>query len=103
MPDHGGGPRPRPIPQRTCIACRQREGKRGLLRIVRTPDGKVTFDPTGKANGRGAYLHESRGCWEKALKRGTIAVALKVSPAQEDVDALRSFSATLPTDGGIVE
>lgn len=103
MSDIGGGLRPRPIPQRTCIACRQREGKRGLLRIVRTPDGKVALDPTGKANGRGAYLHESRGCWEKALKRGTIAVALKVSPAQEDVDALRSFSATLPTDGGIVE
>lgn len=103
MSDPGGGRKPRPIPQRTCIACRSREGKRGLVRIVRTPDGRIVVDPTGKANGRGAYLHESRACWEKALKRGTIAVALKVSPAQEDVEALRTFSATLPTDGGTAE
>lgn len=92
--------RPRPAPIRTCIACRQQEGKRGLVRIVRTPEGKVLVDPSGKANGRGAYLHGAEACWVKALKRGTIAVALKISPAKEDVEALYAYAVTLPKERG---
>jgi len=92
------GPRPRHVPQRTCIGCRQEAGKRALIRIVRTPDRRVVVDPTGKANGRGAYLHPVRECWEKALKRGTIAYALKTTPVQEDVEALRAFAMTLPVE-----
>lgn len=94
------GIRTRSVPQRTCIACRSAGGKRELIRIVRTPEGRVVVDPTGKANGRGAYLHASRPCWEKALKRGTIAVALKVTPAKDDVEALRAFCIALPAEGG---
>lgn len=93
------GVRPRPIPQRTCIACRETAGKRQLVRIVRTPEGHVVVDPGGKANGRGAYLHAARPCWEKALKRGTIAFALKVTPAKDDVEALQAFCMSLPADG----
>ena len=96
----GSGGRTRHVPQRTCIACRLQEGKRELVRIVRTPDGRVEVDTTGKANGRGAYLHSDRACWEKALKRGTIAVALKITPAKDDVEALRAFGTTLPVEGG---
>ena len=58
----------RKAPQRTCVACRQEQGKRELIRIVRTPEQHISVDPTGKANGRGAYLHPVRSCWEKALK-----------------------------------
>lgn len=90
------GQRPRHIPRRTCIACREEEGKRELIRIVRTPELRVVVDPGGKANGRGAYLHPVRACWEKALKGATIRNALKTTPAPDDVEALRAFSMALP-------
>ena len=90
--------RARHIPQRTCIACRQEGGKRALIRIVRTPEGRVIVDATGKANGRGAYLHSTPACWVKALKGSTINSALKVTPAKEDVEALRAFATALPVE-----
>lgn len=92
------GARPRRVPQRTCIACRAEEGKRGLIRVVRTPDSRVVVDPTGKANGRGAYIHPIRSCWEKALKGGTIRNALKITPAMDDIEALRAFGMALPAE-----
>ncbi|MBC8078429.1 MAG: YlxR family protein, partial [Chloroflexales bacterium] len=51
--------RPRHVPQRTCVACRRTDAKRGLLRLVREADGRVALDPSGKRNGRGAYLCHS--------------------------------------------
>lgn len=74
------------------------QGKRELIRIVRTSEGHVVVDPTGKANGRGAYLHPLRACWEKALKGGTIKNALKISPAVDDMEALRAFAMALPVE-----
>ena len=62
------GLKPRHIPQRTCIVTRQTGDKRGLIRIVRTPEGRVEVDATGKKNGRGAYLTADRAIWERALK-----------------------------------
>ncbi|HSR48466.1 MAG TPA: YlxR family protein [Anaerolineales bacterium] len=67
--------RPRHIPQRTCVGCREVLPKRTLIRIVRDADG-VRIDPSGKAPGRGAYLHDRRSCWENGL-RGSLARALK--------------------------
>ncbi len=61
------GPRPKHVPQRMCVACREHDAKRGLIRIVRTPEGPVGLDPTGKRNGRGAYLCHNPACWERAL------------------------------------
>lgn len=90
------GGRLRAVPQRTCIGCREEEGKRGLVRIVRTPAARVEIDATGRANGRGAYLHRTRTCWEKALKGATISHALKITPAKEDLEALRAFGMALP-------
>jgi hypothetical protein len=86
------------VPRRTCIACRLEEGKRTLIRIVRAPEGRVVVDATGKANGRGAYLHPVQACWVKALKGRTIGNALKITPAKEDVEALRAFASTLPVE-----
>lgn len=91
--------RPRRVPERTCVGCRQTAGKRTMLRIVRAPEGHLRVDPTGKANGRGAYLHEARECWEKALKGGRMERALRMTPAPEDLDALRAFGSTLPEKG----
>lgn len=62
-------------PQRTCVGCREVQGKRTLIRVVRGPDG-IQLDPSGKLPGRGAYLHEQRSCWEKALK-GSLTRALR--------------------------
>ncbi len=78
------------IPQRTCVACREVNEKRSLIRIVRTPDG-VVVDPTGRMPGRGAYLHDSKECWEKALKRGILARGLKTEISPEDMDMLQAY------------
>jgi uncharacterized protein len=65
-------------PVRTCVACRQEAGKRNLVRLVRDPTtGEVKVDPTGRANGRGAYLHRDPDCVELARRRGGLARALK--------------------------
>jgi uncharacterized protein len=91
------GARSRHVPQRTCIGCREEGERWGFVRIVRTPEQRVVIDPGGKANGRGAYLHRTFECWEKALKGGSISHALRISPAKEDVEALRAFGAGLAT------
>src|SRR5262245_51625131 len=66
----------RHYPTRTCVACRTERQKREFVRIVRSPDGVVTLDPTGKANGRGAYLCADGSCWSVALKKKAIERAL---------------------------
>jgi uncharacterized protein len=60
-------PRPKHIPQRSCVVCRQKRDKRQLTRLVRTADEGVVVDPTGKRNGRGAYLCDQATCWDKAV------------------------------------
>lgn len=78
------------IPQRTCVACREVNEKRSLIRLVRTPDG-VAIDMTGRMPGRGAYIHDSKECWEKALKRGVLARSLKTELSQENMEMLQAF------------
>ncbi len=65
----------RRVPQRTCVACRGVGAKPELLRVVRTPAGEVRVDPSGKAPGRGAYVHRDPGCARRALARGGRALA----------------------------
>ena len=81
------------VPQRTCVGCREVLPKRALVRIVRTPQG-VQVDSTGKMNGRGAYLHDRRSCWERGLK-GALANALKTELTLQDRERLSEFMATL--------
>lgn len=88
--------RRRHVPQRTCIACRRVGDKRQLIRVVRTPAADVRIDPGGKLNGRGAYLCQAKPCWEKALRSGLLARALKTTIAEEDLAALHAFAASLP-------
>lgn len=83
------------IPQRTCIGCREINEKRSFIRIVRTSDG-VRVDPSGRLPGRGAYLHDSKECWEKALKRGALARSLKTEISPEEQEALLAYMETLP-------
>lgn len=55
-------------PARRCIACNEQKDKKDLLRIVRTPEGNIEIDLTGKKNGRGAYICKSEECLKKVIK-----------------------------------
>lgn len=90
------GKRSKHVPQRTCVGCRETHAKRTLIRIVRTADG-VMIDPTGKKPGRGAYIHASQQCWQRALK-GPLAQTLKVTFSTMDLAELNAFGATLPDE-----
>lgn len=87
-------PRVKHVPQRTCVGCREVLEKRSLIRIVRTTEG-IRIDPTGKLNGRGAYLHDQRSCWEAGLK-GPLAHALKVEFSGEDCTLLTDHLKGMP-------
>jgi uncharacterized protein len=89
------GPKPKHVPQRTCIACREVGGKRTLVRVVRTEEG-VVVDPTGKRAGRGAYLHPYQDCWQAVLRGGRLEQALRTHLSDEEREALAAFMATLP-------
>lgn len=81
--------RVRKIPQRTCIGCRSVRPKKELVRIVRTPDGVIEIDPTGKRSGRGAYVCPSGDCLDKAMRGRALGAALHTSIADEVLDQLK--------------
>lgn len=73
------------------MACRTAGGKRGLLRIVRLPDGAgVAVDPTGKQSGRGAYVCPTLACIELALKRKALERSLKTTLPEGFAQTLQS-------------
>ena len=84
------------VPLRTCISCRETKSKRELLRVVRTPDGHVLIDATGKKSGRGAYLCARRSCWENAIKKHRLEQEFEVALSEEDRAGLDAYIATLP-------
>ena len=75
-------------PQRTCLGCRTSKDKNELIRIVRSPEGAVFCDLTGKANGRGAYICPDSACLAKAVKSRALARALKVEIPEEVISRL---------------
>lgn len=76
-------------PQRMCVACRQSQDKKSLVRIVRTDEG-VFVDEIGKRSGRGAYLHADPSCWEIGLKK-SLERALKTSFTEQDRERLLQY------------
>ena len=76
-------PNPLREPVRTCIACRLEAGKGAMLRIVRQAQGGAALDRTGRATGRGAYLHKDPACIEIARKRKALERALKTPVGPE--------------------
>jgi len=83
------------IPQRTCIACRTVRPKRELVRVVRTPEGAVMVDETGKRSGRGAYLCPRRECWEMALAKRQLERVLKIPLTSETRGRLQEYAEEL--------
>lgn len=77
------------IPQRTCLGCKAVKPKKELVRIVRTPEGEVVVDPTGKKAGRGTYTCPSPECLEKAFKGSLLARALEFDLTNEIKEELR--------------
>jgi hypothetical protein len=94
--------RNRSAPTRTCVACRTTSAKRELVRIVRTPDGRVVTDPSGKLPGRGAYLCADGSCWAGAIERGVLSRALGVALPDALRDELAAGAGTMTTtnEGG---
>ena len=83
---------PKKIPMRMGVACRQMRPKRELIRIVRTPEGTVILDRSGRANGRGAYLCDSQDCFRRAVKTRALERALE---SRLDEDVLQSLQEAL--------
>ena len=77
------------IPMRMCVACREKKPKKELLRVVRTTDGMIEIDRTGRKNGRGAYLCGHIECLEKAMKTKALDRALEVHLDEETVSRLK--------------
>lgn len=84
--------RPKHVPQRTCVGCREIRAKREMVRIVRTLDGRVEVDPTGKKAGRGAYLCKARPCWEAGLRKKRLEWALHTTIAEGDMALLAEYA-----------
>ncbi|TAH52420.1 MAG: YlxR family protein [Chloroflexota bacterium] len=90
---------PKHIPQRTCIGCQRVQAKRELMRVVRTPEGQVVADPTGKKNGRGTYIHKTRECFQMVLDApGKLQHALKLEKpiAPDDLKTLIELGKSFP-------
>ena len=76
------------IPQRQCMGCRERMDKRDLIRVVRTPEGNVQLDFSGKLSGRGAYICPKAECLKKAQKAKSLERSLEVPIPDEVYDRL---------------
>lgn len=79
----------RRIPQRTCIGCREKKDKKDLIRIVRSKEGIITLDKTGKANGRGAYICDNIECLEKAIKSKALERTFEMEISEDVYNELR--------------
>lgn len=83
-------PAPKKIPMRQCLGCNEHKPKTELVRILRTPEGEITLDLTGKKSGRGAYICKNPACLKKLRKNRRAETNLGVSIPEEVWDALEA-------------
>jgi predicted RNA-binding protein YlxR (DUF448 family) len=83
--------RPKHVPQRSCAICRQKRDKRQLTRLVRTAEAGVIVDPTGKRNGRGAYLCDQAACWDKATQTQTLDKLFATVVSEAEKTAIAAY------------
>lgn len=83
------------LPQRTCVACRTEKAKKELVRLVRTAQGEIELDLTGRKAGRGAYLCKAPACWETGLKKKRLEHALRTVLSSQERDKLAQFGTSL--------
>ena len=84
--------KPRKTPLRMCVGCREMKPKKELLRAVRSPEGQVSLDATGKKAGRGAYVCYNAECLKRALKQKQLDRALD---AHLDEEAIQQLTETM--------
>jgi len=83
----------RKVPLRKCIVTNEMKPKKELVRIVRSPEGEVFIDLTGKKSGRGAYVSNSKECFELAKRKDILSKHLNVSVSNEIYDQLEQMRA----------
>ena len=88
--------KPKKIPMRMCVGCREMKPKKELIRVVRSPEGVVSMDPVGKKPGRGAYVCRSEACLKRAIKQKQLERQLETTLTPEVADALAKALADLP-------
>lgn len=77
------------VPQRTCMGCNIKKDKKDFIRIVKSKDGEIGIDKTGKMSGRGAYLCDNVECLEKAMKTKRIEKTFETKIDDEIYEKLR--------------
>ena len=82
--------KPRKLPQRQCLGCREMKNKKDLIRAVRSPEGEISLDFKGKKPGRGAYLCPDTACLARAKKSRAIERALSAQVGPEVWEALEA-------------
>jgi predicted RNA-binding protein YlxR (DUF448 family) len=86
-------------PERTCIGCRGKAPKAELVRVVRRPEGGASVDRTGRAVGRGAYVHPAVECLNRAARSGALGRALKAGlTGAEAASLMREVRTTIGED-----
>ena len=88
--------KPKKIPMRMCVGCREMKPKRELIRVVRSPEGEVSMDPVGKKPGRGAYVCRNVDCLKRAIKQRQLERQLEVQLTAEVAQALQETLENLP-------
>ncbi len=73
---------------RMCVSCREMKDKKLLVRVVKDKDGLISVDPTGKKNGRGAYICKDKTCFEKLKKQKGLNKAFKCNISDEIIASL---------------
>ncbi len=76
------------IPERRCVGCRGTFPKRDLIRVVRSPEGVISLDFSGKKSGRGAYICKNTDCFKKVKKSGVLRNSLECEISDEIMDDL---------------
>ena len=89
----------RHVPLRTCVACGKKTDKGGLMRIVAQSEGGATMDPSGKAQGRGAYVCSTGDCAEEPVRRGRVEFALRRKISDDDWTEVSAFIESLGYSG----
>ena len=76
------------VPLRQCIGCGEMKGKKEMMRVIKTAEGDISLDITGKKNGRGAYLCKQKECLQKARKSKGLERSFKMSIPEEVYNTL---------------
>ena len=85
---------------RMCVGCREMKEKKSLIRVVRSPEGSVSLDPTGKKSGRGAYVCRNPECLKRAIKQRQLERQLDAALSPETTEALQAELERLLAAGG---